>query len=308
MNPHPVRAGTNVYINSPDYSGVGIYSPLNKTYDNRNLTLNVTIQMLGNIHSDGGPYSGPVSLKYSIDGIDYGDVPLFTNTGTHVVISGYGTVDLPELPDGSHCLTLYLYGYNTRSFLPQFKSYVDTVYFSINVPTPTPSPTTSFTIENSTPATIPGTTDNGTIVTLTLNGNITASQITDAVLTSNQSKGITTISFNVTGQSGDVGFSNITIPKNLVPNGSIPIVQIDNRTAPNQGWVQDQNNYYVWYNTHFSTEAVSIVFATSAQSSIFSSFFLTMIIAVSVGAVVVVTIFGCLRKRSHVAKQQHFPL
>jgi hypothetical protein len=213
-------------------------------------------------------------------------------------------VDLPELPDGSHCLTLYLYGYNTRSFLPQFKSYVDTVYFSINVPTPTPSPTT-FTIENSTPATIPGTTDNGTIVTLTLNGNITASQITDAVLTSNQSKGITTISFNVTGQSGDIGFSNITIPKNLVPNGSIPIVQVDNQTAPNQGWIQDQNNYYVWYNTHFSTEAVSIVFTTS-QSSMFSSFFLTMIIAVSIGAVVVVTIFGYLRKRSHVAKQRTF--
>jgi hypothetical protein len=40
----------------------------------------------------------------------------------------------------------------------------------------------------------------------------------------------------------------------------------------------------------------------------FSSFFLTMIIAVAVGAVVVVTIFAYLRKNSHMAKQQHFPL
>jgi hypothetical protein len=132
---------------------------------------------------------------------------------------------------------------------------------------PSASPTMPpITIENATTTTIPATTDNDTIVTLTLNGNITASQITNAAITSNQSEGTTTISFNVTGASGDIGFSNITIPKSLVPDGSTPIVQIDSQITPNQGWTQDQNNYYVWYMTHFSAHKVTIAFSATPQT------------------------------------------
>ncbi len=265
MNPYPVRADTTGYI----YSGVGIYSPLNTTYNNRNLTLNVTIGMLGMIHSDGGPYSGPVSLKYSIDGIDYGGVPLYTNAGTHVVISGYGTVDLPELPDGSHCLTLYLYGYNTQSIHPQFKSYVDTVYFSINVPTTEPSPTPTPT-ESPTPipqpTTIQAAETDGTNVTLGLGGNITWAQISGAAIASSQLESKTTISFTLTGESGATGLGNVTIQKSDVPYGTTPVIYIDNHEAQNQGYTQDANNYYVWYTTEFSSHQVSIIFAPKPVS------------------------------------------
>jgi hypothetical protein len=288
MNPHSVRADTTGYVYSPDYSGVGIYSPLNTTYNSRNLTLNVTIGTLGMIHSDGGPYNGPVSLKYSIDGIDYGEVPLFTNAGTHVFISGYGTVDLPELPDGSHCLTLYLYGYNTRSINPQFKSYVDTVYFSINTPTPTESPTPI-----PQPTTIQATETDGTNVTLALGGNITCAQISGATIASSQSENKTTISFTLTGESGTSGLGNVTIQKSDVPYGTTPVIYIDNQEAQNQGSTQDANNYYVWYTTQFSTHQVSIVFSGSSSSSLF----IEIAAAVAIVAIVAAGLLVYWKKR-----------
>ena len=117
-----------------------------------------------------------------------------------------------------------------------------------------------------TPKTIPALADDGTTVTLTLNGNITAQQITNAAISSNKSTGTNAVSFNVTGTSGDTGLCKVTIPKSLVSDGSTPIVQIDNQTAPNQSWTQDADNYYVWYTTHFSTHTVTIAFDAAAQT------------------------------------------
>jgi hypothetical protein len=144
--PFPVKAESTGYIKFVD-SGVTIYSPLNTTYNNRNLTLNLTLAMVGMIHSDGGMVT-TVSMNYTIDGIYKGQVPLWANAETHVVIGGYGSTNLPELPDGSHSLTIYLYGYNQQSPKPQFKSYVNTVYFSIeSSPTPYQEPTQMELIE-----------------------------------------------------------------------------------------------------------------------------------------------------------------
>lgn len=82
-----------------------------------------------------------------------------------------------------------------------------------------------------------------------------------------QSAAKTTISFTLTGQSGTTDFGNLTIPKTSVPNGAIPQIFIDNQLCPDQGYTEDANNYYVWYVTHFSTHAVSIVFTGTAHAT-----------------------------------------
>jgi len=99
-----------------------------------------------------------------------------------------------------------------------------------------------------------------------LSGNMTSSQMADVKISANESAASTTLSLTVTGQSGDTGFCNMTIPKTAVPYGSAPTILIDNQPAVNQGYTQDTDNYYVWYTTHFSTHHVSIVFSSSTSS------------------------------------------
>jgi len=68
----------------------------------------------------------------------------------------------------------------------------------------------------------------------------------------------TKISFTVTGESGTFGFSNITIAKSRIPQATTPVIYVDNKVVPEQGYTQDANNYYVWYIVHFSTHRIVI--------------------------------------------------
>src|SRR3990172_2536314 len=162
--PHPVRADITDFIRFD--SGVTIFSPTNRTYNSRNLTLNLTLYSAGVL----GSIDPRVSVNYDIDGICNGLVPLkVDNPGLHVVTGGAGIVNLPELPKGSHCLTISLEGLNQKTHEPKYLSYVNTVYFAIDdsnltptatptlspspspdptptpIPTPSPSPTPSTT-------------------------------------------------------------------------------------------------------------------------------------------------------------------
>jgi eukaryotic-like serine/threonine-protein kinase len=91
-----------------------------------------------------------------------------------------------------------------------------------------------------------------------ISGNITSSQISDISLLTNQTT--TKISFTVTGESGTFGFSNITIAKSRIPQSTIPIIYVDGKIVPAQGFTQDAKNYYVWYTVHFSTHQILIEF------------------------------------------------
>jgi hypothetical protein len=86
-------------------------------------------------------------------------------------------------------------------------------------------------------------------------------------LTTNQSTATTTLSFTLDGQSGTVGFSNVTIPKIAVPTGTTPVVLVDNQLCQNQGFTQDALNYYVWYTVHFSSHQMEIGFRASTFAS-----------------------------------------
>jgi hypothetical protein len=161
--------------------------------------------------------------------------------------------------------------------------------YSINpTPTATPSPEPSAT-------TILVTTSNGAIIHLTINGNITSSQMSNIALISNKSSLTTTLSFSVTGQSGTTGFSNITIPKSAVVYGTTPKIYIDTQTASSQGYTQDANNYYVWYITQFSTHQITIVFSTSSSIPEFPSASLMIPLIISI-------VFASVLSKKHLRK------
>lgn len=103
-------------------------------------------------------------------------------------------------------------------------------------------------------------------VDLSISGNITSSQMSNLTITTSSSNNSTTVSFTVTGQSGTIGFGNITIPISQVLYGTIPQVYIDGQLAQNQGYTQDANNYYVWFTTHFSTHKIDIIFTQTSSS------------------------------------------
>jgi len=106
---------------------------------------------------------------------------------------------------------------------------------------------------------------NGKYVELGINGNVTTQEMIYRPTTSDQNKE-TSFSFKITGPSGTIGFANMTIPKNAVANGSIPVVYIDNGQASDQGYAQDSDNYYVWFTTHFSTHQLRVQFGLRPTS------------------------------------------
>jgi subtilisin family serine protease len=142
-------------------------------------------------------------------------------------------------------------------------------------PKPITNPTTN----------IQATTENGSTVNLSLKGNVTSAQMSDLKIITNQTATTTIVSFNVTGQSGTIGFGNLTIPKSSIPYGKTPLIYIDNDLAESQGYAQDENNYYVWYTTHFSIHKVSIVFSSNAipEFSTTAIAALTLLLTLSLG-------------------------
>jgi hypothetical protein len=137
-----------------------------------------------------------------------------------------------------------------------------TAVFTIDPPTPsatsTPTPSPS---PSPTPASIELQKNDNTNITLQINGNITNQQITNMNLTNNPSTNSTTISFTVAGAKGNIGFANLTIPKNTINYGSIPSILIDGQPVEDQGYAQDSESYYVWFTTHFSSHQVEIIFS-----------------------------------------------
>jgi hypothetical protein len=86
--------------------------------------------------------------------------------------------------------------------------------------------------------------------------------MSNVTISTDQAIAKTTVYFLLTGQSGNTGFFNVTIPKNELSYGTPPTIYIDSKLTLDQGYVQDANNYYVWFSTPLSTHKASIALAT----------------------------------------------
>jgi hypothetical protein len=119
VDTHFVKAESNDYI---QFSAFRLFSPLNRTYNSRFLTLNLTF---------GAAIGIKYSLYYKIDGKYECPIPFVIDNPneTHVVYKATGFVELPELSEGSHHLTIYLIA---AGYQPKGLSYADTVYFTID--------------------------------------------------------------------------------------------------------------------------------------------------------------------------------
>jgi hypothetical protein len=112
--------------------------------------------------------------------------------------------------------------------------------------------TNAATAESSQAGTLKVTSADGKNVTLTINGNVAADQISELWFASNAALyNNTDIAFTLTNQGSTVQFMNMTVPKNALLGGTAPIVTIDGAWVKDSGYSQDSNNVYVWF-TAFS--------------------------------------------------------
>jgi hypothetical protein len=169
-------------------------------------------------------------------------------------------------------------------------------------PTPTPTETPAPTATANT-TTVQVTNLNGETIDLEISGNITSTQMTNVAITSNDTSSTVTLSFKVAGETGTVGFGNITIPKSSVAYGTTPVLYIDGAVTADSGFSEDSANFYVWYTVHFSTHDLTIVFNAPPQPTAQPGLPQTTIIAAAAIVAVIVVISAILLTRRARAKR-----
>lgn len=107
------------------------------------------------------------------------------------------------------------------------------------------------TAESSSTGTLKVTSADGKDVTLTINGNVAADQISELWFASNaELYNNTDIAFMLTHQDSTGQFMNMTVPKSALLDNTAPIVTIDGAWVKESGYTQDSNNVYVWFTAH----------------------------------------------------------
>jgi hypothetical protein len=218
-------------------------------------------------------YVGTPSLNVSAGSINPQTMGAFVNGvgSTSITLNTAGSNLIITASDGaqtgrSNPFTITLTPTSTPTSSPSQNS--TPTPSSAPKPTPTPTPTPTPSIPTPFATIVPATTDSGTTINLEVRANANSSQISNATIMSNQTAKTTTVSFTIAGPEGLSIFNNVTIPKNAVSYGAIPVVLIDDQYASNQGYAQDANNFYVWYTTLLSTHQVKIQFAASSSSQL----------------------------------------
>jgi hypothetical protein len=223
---HVVKADSSGPISFSD--GITLLSPVNSTYNSRFLTLNYTFACGWTRYS----------INYTLDGLYSGPMPCtITNPEElHVVYHSTGSVQLPELSEGSHRLIVDLEAdFNEQNI----RSYSDTVYFTIDTNAPDfvldtsppsitiqlPQNNTIYTTTTNTPL-IFILSESTTSLTRVLDGNRTSIPAQNATLTglTTGQHSITMIAVDVAGNTGVSGYVQFSIT-DLAPTTPPPTTQ-----------------------------------------------------------------------------------
>jgi len=214
---HMVRAGIDDHLYFS--SGVCLFCPLNRTYNSRFLTLNLTF---------GAGMGLKHTLTYNIDGEYEGSIPLVATKPTelHVVNPTIGVVELPELSDGSHRLTIsvvsVLYNYHGANppgapFKPTAPgssdyeaSWTHIVYFTVDSDEPY-HPQLPHTVDLSPPIVSDISLENRVYLTSDVPLNFTVSEHTSRVTYSLDGRDNVTIAGNTTLTGLPAGTHNVTV-------------------------------------------------------------------------------------------------
>ncbi len=139
-----------------------------------------------------------------------------------------------------------------------------------------------------------------------LGGNITADQMSNMTITPFPANATTIVTFTITGVSGSGCFCNLTLPKSAIPYGTIPQVYIDGELAPNQGYTEDADNYYIWYNTHFSEHEITVEFKDAQPSTAERTYYVEIAAIIISAALLVATLLMRLTKRKTLSRAEPF--
>ncbi len=91
-------------------------------------------------------------------------------------------------------------------------------------------------------------TTDGENIILAIAGNVSVSQITDFFFMNLPDwYNNTNINFNLIDLDGSAAFLNMTVPKNAILGGTEPVVAINGGLSGNNGFTQDNENFYVWF-------------------------------------------------------------
>jgi len=207
--------------NSTSYSIVKITNPTCATYSSRFLTLDVTFT-----------YGGlNYNLTYTLDGQNRGAIPYSVynpNNEFHITYAAFGSVDLPELSDGSHSITVTLVvgvhyaggGKPGAPFQPTSPgssdyqaTWSDTVSFTVYSDEPyTPQPQQPAPVVDSTPPKISDlSVENQTYLSGDVALNFTVNENSSRIAYSLDGEGNVTIAGNVTLNGLAVGVHNVTV-------------------------------------------------------------------------------------------------
>jgi hypothetical protein len=106
--------------------GVTVYSPVNTIYNTKNILFNYTVAVGIGSH---------LSLNYTLDGTLTAPMPfsIINPRELHVVSLARGQVQMPELSEGLHTLTISMH---TDFIFSDLHSYVDTIYFTVDPSAP----------------------------------------------------------------------------------------------------------------------------------------------------------------------------
>ncbi len=150
---------------------------------------------------------------------------------------------------------------------------------------PSPEPSNSPN-QNLTSQTILATSSDGSSVYIVINGVTKGSDIPSATITPDQTAKKTTVSLTLTGQEETNGSCNIIIPKEAIAYVATPAIYVNDQVAEKQGYRQDANNYYLWYNTSYNTYQLSVVFTTNSVPQYWAAIVVVIISIVLVVAII----------------------